>query len=108
MRLDPEEAGSVGECAGRDTLARAHTASAPIRGVRGLVLCGTVDHLSDLPVVVGARPAVPEFVVKVLDAAVEIALAPHADSLWRSTEPARDGGVGEALVARQDLARQQD
>lgn len=84
MRLDAEKAEPAGHGAGRDALDLAHAVGALAGGVRGLFLHGAVDHLGDPFVVVGARAAGAEFVMQALDAAVEIVLAPLADSLRRS------------------------
>lgn len=94
MRLAPEAAEPAGVGSGRDTLARAYAVSTPPRGVCGLVLQGAVDHLGNLPALVSAWPAVPEFGVQALDAAVELALAPLFDGLRRSADPVRERDDG--------------
>ncbi len=61
-----------------------------------------VDHLRDLVVLIGARPARTEFVVQPLQAEVPVTLAPLADGHARQPHPPGDGGVGFAGPAGQD------
>lgn len=100
MRLAPEAAEPSGVGASRDPLDRAYAVSTPPRGIGGLVLQGAGDHLGNLPVLVSAWPAVPEFGVQALDAAVE--LAPLFDGLRRSADPVREGDIGWALGTGED------
>ena len=108
VRLDTEQAEAAGYGTGRDALDRPHAVGAPVGSIRGLLLQGPVDHPGDPFVVVSARAAEADFVVRALDAVVEIAPAPIADSLPRSGDPAGGLSVDEAILTGEDHAGVQD
>ena len=85
VRLDAEEPEPAREGDVRD---RAHVAGAPVGGAGRYVLQGAGDYVRDLLVVLGVRGAGPQLVARALDAAVQIALAPLADSLRGGADPA--------------------